>query len=101
MGGDEFTVFAEDVGRPQDMTAAAEKIVTAMRSSFVLSEALTLSVTTSVGLALTQKEPDMTAADLLERADRALYEAKAAGRDGYRVAGPCFAENAPPDGESA
>jgi diguanylate cyclase (GGDEF)-like protein len=86
LGGDEFTVITEGVRRPQYAAVAAAKIVAAMRRPFVLAqEHLTLSITTSVGLALSSNEPGITAAALLKRADNALYEAKAAGRDGYRV----------------
>jgi diguanylate cyclase (GGDEF)-like protein/PAS domain S-box-containing protein len=86
LGGDEFTVITEGVRRPQYAAVAAAKIVAAMRRPFVLvQEQLTLSITTSVGLALSSNEPGITAAALLKRADNALYEAKAAGRDGYRV----------------
>jgi len=95
MGGDEFTVITEGVRRPQYASVAAAKIVAAMRRPFVLAqEQLTISLTTTVGLALSANEPAMTAATLLERADRALYEAKAAGRDGYRVAAGCYPEHA-------
>jgi diguanylate cyclase (GGDEF)-like protein/PAS domain S-box-containing protein len=94
LGGDEFTVITEGVRRLQYVTVVAAKIVTAMRRPFVLSvEKLTLSLTTSVGLALSVDEPNMTATALLERADGALYMAKAAGRDGYRVAEAHFPED--------
>lgn len=87
LGGDEFTVFTEGVRRPEYASAIAAKIVMAMRRPFFLAEEkLTLSLTTSVGLALSGDESAMTTAALLERADGALYAAKAAGRDGYRVA---------------
>lgn len=87
LGGDEFTVIIEGMRRSQYASAAAAKIVAAMRKPFVLDEpALTLSVSTSVGVALAQNE-ELDVAQLLARADAALYEAKQAGRDGYRVRG--------------
>ena len=93
LGGDEFTVISEGVRRPQYLIVVAAKIVAAMRRPFVLAgEQLTLSVTTSVGVALSVSEPKMTSSALLERADGALYQAKAAGRDCYRVAEECYPE---------
>ena len=87
LGGDEFTVISEGVRRLEYVTVVAAKIVKAMRSPFVLSdEKPALFLTTSVGLALSADEPGITARTLLERADGALYLAKAAGRDGYKVA---------------
>ena len=74
----------ERILRPQSALATAAKVVDAIRFPFVLAkEQLTLAVTVSVGVALTVNESQMTAAILLERADRALYKAKSAGRDGY------------------
>ncbi|MEO8669663.1 MAG: PAS domain S-box protein [Tahibacter sp.] len=91
LGGDEFTVISEGVRRPEYATVVAAKVVSAMRRPFVFADAPpTLQITTSIGLALTVNEPTMTAEALLERADQALYEAKAAGRDGYRVAAECY-----------
>jgi diguanylate cyclase (GGDEF)-like protein len=49
------------------------------------SEPVILSV--SVGVA-TAQSGEMTAAALVDRADRALYEAKAAGRNCVRAAAP-------------
>ena len=87
LGGDEFSIVMEGVRRPQYAAVVAAKIVSAMRRPFVLQqENMTLSISTSVGLALCAHEPGLTPAALLKRADGALYEAKAAGRDGYRLA---------------
>lgn len=86
LGGDEFTVIIEGMRRSQYASAAAAKIVAAMRKPFVLSEHdVTLALSTSVGVAVTQNDRVPTAAALLEIADAALYDAKSAGRDGYRL----------------
>ncbi|MGA9334048.1 MAG: PAS domain S-box protein [Rudaea sp.] len=86
LGGDEFAVIIEGVRRPQYASAAAAKIVIAMRRPIVLEqEQVTLSITSSVGVTLSANESGMTPALLLDRADKALYEAKAAGRNCYRV----------------
>ncbi|WP_257385480.1 PAS domain S-box protein [Tahibacter caeni] len=89
LGGDEFTVIIEGMRRSQYAAAAAAKIVAAMRKPFLLPEhGLTLQLSTSVGVAVVQSDADApSAATLLERADAALYEAKSAGRDGYRLHG--------------
>ena len=80
LGGDEFAVVLEPLITASDAEALGEKIVTAMREAFVLSGA-TLGVTTSVGIALHDGGSDITAAELLERADAALYRAKTDGRN--------------------
>ena len=90
LGGDEFAIVMEGVRRPQYAAVVAAKVVSAMRRPFVLQqENMTLTLSTSIGVALSANEPELTAAGLLKRADGALYEAKAAGRDGYRLAAEC------------
>jgi diguanylate cyclase (GGDEF)-like protein/PAS domain S-box-containing protein len=83
-GGDEFVILLEDVKEPQHAARVAEKIVRGSREPLHV-EGRDLVATVSIGVALgdTASEEE----ELLKRADAALYEAKAAGRDGYRVAG--------------
>tara|TARA_R100000306_G_scaffold62586_2_gene74705 strand:- start:14507 stop:17713 length:3207 start_codon:yes stop_codon:yes gene_type:complete len=84
--GDEFTIILENVVPPTDAMLVAEKIVQAMRASFdVLGKKTT--VTTSIGIAFAFGT-DIEEATLVARADEALYEAKAKGRDGYALAQP-------------
>ena len=78
-GGEEFLVALVDVDEAM-MTASAERVSDRIRGLTVPDgTGGTVAVTTSVGIALS------TSADILEsliaRADRALYAAKAAGRD--------------------
>jgi diguanylate cyclase (GGDEF)-like protein/PAS domain S-box-containing protein len=83
-GGDEFVVLLEDVKDPQHAARVAEKIVRASREPLRV-EGRALVATVSVGVAL--GDAGSTEQELLKRADEALYQAKAAGRDGYRLAG--------------
>ncbi|UXI69061.1 sensor domain-containing protein [Tahibacter amnicola] len=82
LGGDEFVVVSENVRRREYAAAVAAKIVTAMRRPFLL-DGQTVRVSTSVGLAFSDGTQSTSA--LLELADQALYRAKQAGRDTYRV----------------
>ncbi|MFP5392518.1 MAG: diguanylate cyclase domain-containing protein [Gammaproteobacteria bacterium] len=84
LGGDEFTIIIENLTRREDASAAAAKIVTAMRTPFEL-DGVTVSVSTSIGLAFFRDgahDPDA----LLRQADTFLYQAKQAGRDTFRAA---------------
>lgn len=74
----------------------AERIREAMRAEVVPFEGREISFTVSIGLA--QFDPDCaTAAELIARADRALYAAKRSGRDCVRCHGePGVANLAPP-----
>ncbi len=85
LGGDEFAVLLEDVTRAGTAALVAEKILEAVRAPMNI-EGRALGMTTSIGIAEFGAEAGEAEA-LARRADTALYEAKAAGRDTYRVAG--------------
>jgi diguanylate cyclase (GGDEF)-like protein len=74
IGGDEFAVII-DVATPVEATAVASRLVDAARR---------VGHTISVGTALHTRGE--TGTQLLARADKALYEAKRAGRDTARLA---------------
>jgi len=83
LGGDEFAVLLE-----QRVTAATAENVAARiakaSSRSVAAEGGALAVTLSIGATI--GDGDVTEKDLFTGADRALYAAKAAGRNTYRVA---------------
>jgi diguanylate cyclase (GGDEF)-like protein/PAS domain S-box-containing protein len=82
LGGDEFTIIMERISKREDAEAAAAKIVAAMQAPFVLDQ-ITVHVSTSIGLTWYQGE-DVSPAELLNRADMLLYQAKQAGRNTFR-----------------
>jgi diguanylate cyclase len=77
-GGEEFVVLLREVDMPSAQ-AAAERIRATLESSAVRFEGATVELTVSIGVAAHVKAEDV--ASTLARADRALYEAKAAGRN--------------------
>ena len=78
-GGDEFVVVIEGLASEAQAEAFGTKMVVAMRAGFGVLDT-TVAVTTSVGVAIYRGDP-IDAATLLSQADRALYRAKANGRD--------------------
>ncbi len=84
-GGDEFAAILENLGERENGLRIAGEIVTAMRAAFPV-EGGSASISASVGIAFHHGENAIASADLLKAADHALYEAKGAGRDQYRVA---------------
>ncbi len=83
LGGDEFAIVLAAIGGSADAERMADKIVAALRESMrVLG--MPLEVTGSVGVALFSGG-DLSPAELLRHADRAMYAAKEAGRNCYRV----------------
>jgi diguanylate cyclase (GGDEF)-like protein/PAS domain S-box-containing protein len=83
LGGDEFVLVAENLQGVQAAAVIAQKIIAAMAPPFQLGTA-TLQVTTSIGVA--SFEAGMTSRTLIRAADQAMYDAKRAGRNGFRVA---------------
>jgi len=88
MGGEEFLLFL-----PQTELTLAQAIAERLRQHIATwtLEPEHLSVTVSIGVAQASAE-DQAFDDLLIRADRALYAAKAAGRNRVHVAQTAFAE---------
>ena len=84
LGGDEFAILLPKADRAQ-AERVAQALVEAVRSeAFACSGERRRRITISVGVALLE-EADRTAEEALVDADLAMYDAKEAGRDGYRV----------------
>ena len=80
-GGDEFVIVCENLGI-RDAAAAAGRIRTATRQAFEI-DGRKIFLNVSVGIAVSG--PGDTAESLLQGADTAMYQAKAAGGDGSVV----------------
>src|SRR4030095_5121573 len=72
LGGDEFAVILEELEDRDAGRRIAEKIVAAMRDEFIAGE-VTLSVSTSVGMAFYQGHGEIETDLLIRQADQALY----------------------------
>lgn len=87
LGGDEFVVMLEDLGRSDDEAGSkaehiAAKVLDELNQPYPLGR-ITVTTTPSVGIAIfcgQEPGPD----ELLRRADRAMYAAKASGRNQIR-----------------
>lgn len=91
LGGDEFVVMLEDIS-VNDIDAAmfakkvAEKILGLLNKPYLLGEYEHRS-TASIGITMFSNQ-DNTVSELLKRADLAMYQAKAAGRNTFRFFDP-------------
>jgi diguanylate cyclase (GGDEF)-like protein/PAS domain S-box-containing protein len=84
LAGDEFVVVLEGLHSASEPQIVARKILAAVSRPFEF-DARALIVTTSIGIAY-EADGRVPAEDLLARADRALHEAKGAGRNAFRMA---------------
>lgn len=78
IAGDEFVAVLEGLNRPEEAEQVAAKIVEAVRAA----RPAELAISTSIGVA-TVADGEAPAMDLIALADRALYQAKHQGRDGW------------------
>ena len=85
MGGDEFVAILEDVKTHADASAVVEKLFVLCGGCYEL-DGSSLRVTLSVGISLYPQD-GRDAATLLDHADRAMYQAKAQGRNCYSLVG--------------
>jgi diguanylate cyclase (GGDEF)-like protein len=84
LGGDEFTVLLRGVHNNDEAIVIAERILAAMREPMRLSAGVDVQTTPSLGIALASDnhtDPN----ELLKSADAAMYEAKRAGKDCWRL----------------
>jgi len=84
LGGDEFTVLLRGVHNKDEAVTVAERILAAMRQPMRLSTGVDVHPTPSLGIALGGENTDPSS--LLKDADAAMYEAKRAGKDCWRLA---------------
>jgi len=85
LGGDEFTVLLRGVHGKDEAVIVAERILAAMRQPVRLSTGVDVHPTPSLGIALASGH-NTNPATLLKDADAAMYEAKRAGKDCWRLA---------------
>ena len=82
-GGDEFLILLRQVHDEQEVSNVIHRIFSALQHPVVLGSHK-LIVTTSIGLAYCNSSR-LSAEELIQHADLAMYQAKSAGRSNYRV----------------
>lgn len=83
LGGDEFAMVIEEIKLPEAASLIADKILPALGRPVMLRHEA-VPVGGSIGVAI-YPDAGQTADELLRAADSAMYEAKAAGRNCYRI----------------
>jgi len=81
LGGDEFTVILEQLRRSEDAGVIAQSIIEELGKPFTVN-GREVFIGASIGIAVCP-EDDATAEGLTRKAEAAMYQAKAAGRNGF------------------
>jgi diguanylate cyclase (GGDEF)-like protein len=79
LGGDEFAILLTNLGEEEDAGRVAEKVLTLLREPLAVKGS-SQTISASIGIATFPRDAG-SAEELLKRADSAMYQAKAAGRN--------------------
>ncbi len=83
LGGDEFVILLDDLHEKEEAIKIAEKLIDNLRQTPLLTVE-TPKISTSIGIAFYNGEA-LSSTEYIKKADEALYEVKAAGRNGFKV----------------
>ncbi len=83
IGGDEFAILLTNIGLLENISTVAEKILNALHQKIEIN-GLEVITSASIGLSLYPANGE-NRGTLLKKADEAMYEAKKAGRNTFRI----------------
>jgi diguanylate cyclase (GGDEF)-like protein len=89
-GGDEFAILLEDTSEAYAAVRVAERIVSVLKPRFVIA-GREVAMHASVGVAVSTVS-DVSADELVRRADVAMYRAKVKGKGGFEIFEPSMQE---------
>lgn len=84
LGGDEFSIIVTEISHIETAGELAQKIISAISQPLSIEEN-EIFITTSIGISTFPSDSDESddIAELIKKADKALYQAKDAGRNNY------------------
>lgn len=82
MGGDEFMLFLPRIRQLSEVESIAQKLLESFEAPLVL-KGIEMKVTTSIGIAIYPEQGHDTET-IIKNADRAMYHAKAKGKNNYQ-----------------
>ncbi len=83
LGGDEFVILLEDLSHPESAARIAEDIILTLSEAWQLNSGHEVRIGVSIGIAL-YPDHGASAAELVQHADTALYQAKGDGRNCFK-----------------
>ena len=86
LGGDEFFILARDIGSRQAAEVMAKKLLQQLEQPFTFRSLPTIDhLSASIGICIFPYR-DVSAIDVVRRADQAMYDIKRSTKDGYAFA---------------
>ncbi|WP_432698234.1 diguanylate cyclase domain-containing protein [Marinobacterium sp. YM272] len=86
-GGDEFVILLPEIADAEDAEKVAQKILATLQQPIALSETINVQTPPSIGISICINGAN-DGPSLMEQADQAMYAAKRAGRNCYRLYQP-------------
>lgn len=86
LGGDEFVVVLDDIAMANQAGQVARAIIEILGEPFILGSADRVQIGCSIGICLFPQE-GVSVDELLDRADKALYQVKQSGRNAFHYYG--------------
>jgi len=83
-GGDEFIIVLPEISAPGDAAIVAGKFITAIQRPMQVGRH-SFAATASIGIAVRAGSDTDDAAEMMKKADIAMYQAKRAGRNAFRL----------------
>lgn len=80
--GNTFVLVLDELQQPEDAARIASAIIAELANPLHLSNGIEISLSATVGISMLQN-PALSAEELLQQADTALYQAKHEGRGGF------------------
>ena len=98
VGGDEFVLVLDRLNGPGSAAALVERIRRLIRPPFDVS-GMAIHLAASMGVVtVSRRDGELRADEVVRRADRAMYRAKAAGRDCWEAYDPALDDEAHSEG---
>ena len=83
LGGDEFVVILFEIFTENDAVIVAEKLLKILSAKYTIGD-VTVSASASIGICVFPGD-DMSVSELLTLADKAMYNVKQQGKNGYYI----------------